>query len=219
MKLLFATLLSLILAGCVSRPIEQVNSAFEERITQVELSMSKVKSEAITEAKSAAADLLDKAAEKLESTGKEVISHAAHEIDVTSDKKIDKVFGEVRQIMREEIPPMVEEAADRSAEKVGKRLDDTLLSITDKIAGRLGLGLKPNPNVPGGQSWWVEGGIATTLLGIGINFYRNWKNKKEGNERWKEEEIEEVVDARVAKALRNKDDTPKHSNTDIRDDS
>lgn len=202
MKFLFATLLSLCLMGCVSRPIEQANSAFEERITQIEIGMSKVKSDAIAEAKSAAADLVDKAAEKFESTGKEVISHAVHEIDETSDKKIDKVFGEVRKIMQEDIPPMVVKATDQSAEKISKRLEDTLLSTADKLAGRMGLGLKSDPNVPGGQSWWVEGGLLGTALAIAGQYYRNYTNSKKGVKRHTDEEIKKAAREELVSVLR-----------------
>ena len=199
MKYLLIVLLSILMMACVSKPIQQVDRTLELRITQMENSFSKVKSETIAEAKEAAADLVAKATDKFEATGKEVIRHAADQLGEKLDVAIDKVdkaldrqrqdtLKEVHELVKNDVPTAIRESVVQSA---------------DKIAERLGVSKQTVPGPDGiPMEVWVLGGsgLAGFLGTFGKSIYRYFTRRKreDEDEEWLEEKVDEKLTSKLA---------------------
>lgn len=115
------------------------------------------------------------------------INQVSLNLQTVLDKQQEDGAARVKQLMRDEVPSMVEASFIRAADKLAERLGAVKTTTT---------GLDGVP-----VEVWAVGGSG--LLGWILNFYRVWKNSKTGKKRWSDEELEEAIASAVEQKMRN----------------
>jgi F0F1-type ATP synthase membrane subunit b/b' len=173
---------ALLLAGCVAPAIQKTDDALRARIEQMEVGVSRIKSEAVSEAKKAASDLVTQASKDLQKTGEALIDKAADRID---DQRV-KVTADLREVLKTDVP---------------KAVGDAVVGAADKVAERLGAVKKTGTDEEGNPiTWWVlgtvgGGGAIGGLFSMAKTAYRVWTAKKREDEEdeWFEEKLAKKV--------------------------
>lgn len=134
---------------------------------------------------------VDEKLDRLENQGEEVIRDLKAAVDDSAKKATEAAAESSKEV--------VDHAVEKLEESLPKIIEDSVTRSADKIAERLGA-VKKTALSPDGTpvEYWVAGGGGLLgLLGVGVQFLRNYLNSKAGKKRWSEEEVDHLVAARV----------------------
>lgn len=135
-------------------------------------------------------DQVDKAMEarieQLDKLTEARINQVTLNLQTVLDKQRLDGATQVKQLMRDEVPSMVEASFIKAADKLAERLGMVKTSTT---------GLDGIP-----VEVWAVGGSG--LLGWILNAVRVWKNSKSGKKRWSDDELSEAIASTIEQKLR-----------------
>jgi len=169
----------LLLTGCVAPAIQKTDDALKARIEQMEIGVSKIKTEAVVEAKKAASDLVKQASEDLQKTGEALIDKAADRVEKVVDDLRTRAVADIQKTLKEDVPAAASQAVVQSADKIMERLGVE----KNTVPGKNGIPM---------EVWALGGtGLAGFLGTYGKSILR-WFNRKkveEKDEEWLDEQL------------------------------